>query len=93
MLQPGRVLVEVQGEQHSTKLNTQANNPDASLADRVSRDHALAAAAKAAGYSVVWLNVGAAHTQVNRRQQWRKTIEGAVQYMMQENATPTEFTG
>jgi hypothetical protein len=93
VLQPARVLVEVQGEQHSTKLNTQANNPDASLDDRVSRDHALAAAAKAAGYSVVWLHVGAQHTQVNRRQQWQGTIEAAVRYMMQENATPTEFNG
>lgn len=94
VLEPGKGLVEVQGEQHSSKLNTQAKNADASLADRVSRDKALAAAAKAAGYSVVWLNVEAAHTQTHRRQQWRETIERAVRYMQDESnhCNPVEFT-
>lgn len=95
VLEPGKVLVEVQGEQHSSKLNTQANNADASLADRVGRDAALAAAAKAAGYSVVWLRVEAAHTQTNRRQQWRGTIERAVRYMQVKSNQhkPMEFHG
>jgi hypothetical protein len=92
VLEPGKVIVEVQGEQHSSKLNTQANNADASLADRVSRDKALRAAAKAAGFSVVWLNVEAAHTQTDRGQQWRETIERAVHYMANEG-NPTDFTG
>lgn len=93
VLEPGKVIVEVQGEQHSSKLSTQAKNSDASLADRVSRDEALRAAAKAAGFSVVWLNVEAAHTQTNRRQQWRETIERAVRYMANKEGEPTDFTG
>lgn len=92
VLEPGKVIVEVQGEQHSSKLNTQANSADASLANRVSRDNALREAAKAAGFSVVWLNVEAAHTQTDRRQQWRKTIEDAVLYMA-DKGTARDFTG
>jgi len=68
---PYRVLIEVQGEQHITKLDTRRNSNDSSLADRSSRDSALAAAAQDAGYSVLWLVVGADKGQ---RRRWKQAI-------------------
>lgn len=52
---PLKMLVEVQGEHHTTELNTQAHSSDEDLASKYSTDLALAEAALAQGYSVVWL--------------------------------------
>jgi hypothetical protein len=75
ILKPCRVLIEVQGEQHTCKLNTQANSNDDSLASRHSRDRALAEAAVALGYSVVWLLPGEERGRLRR---WTALIEQAV---------------
>lgn len=50
---PYKVLIEVHGEQHTSKLDTRSNSIDSCLSSRATRDHALAAAAVEAGYSVM----------------------------------------
>jgi hypothetical protein len=75
LLQPGKVLIEVQGEQHSNKVDTRTNNQGRSLADQKQRDMALAQAAINVGYHVVWLHPGAMRGRTKR---WRETIQGAV---------------
>jgi len=72
---PLKILMEVQGEQHTEKHDTRANNVDTNLLDRVNRDDALAAAAVGAGYYVVWLVPG---PERRRRQRWCALIQQAV---------------
>lgn len=72
---PLKIVAEVQGEQHDSKLNTQANSNDDSLADRVCRDEALAAAAMHHGYSVLWLQLG---KERSRKVRWARLLLQAV---------------
>lgn len=72
---PLRIIAEVQGEQHITKLNTKANSNDDSLASRACRDDALAAAAVAQGWSVLWLQLG---EQRGRKRRWTALLSQAV---------------
>lgn len=72
---PLRILIEVQGEQHTQKHDSRTNNADADLADRMNRDQALAAAAVDAGFYVVWLVPGPGR---GREQRWRNLIQQAV---------------
>lgn len=72
---PLNIVLEVQGEQHVSKLDTRRNSNDQTLADRASRDHGLAAAAQQAGFQVVWLQ---AADEATRRRSWRQVIKQAV---------------
>lgn len=72
---PLKLLIEVQGEQHTDKHDTRTNNADTTLVERANRDHALAAAAVQAGYYVVWLIPG---RERGRKQRWRTLIQQAV---------------
>jgi hypothetical protein len=76
VLQPAPLVIEVQGEQHSSKVMTKPNSTDSSLSSRCSRDDALAAAAVEAGYSVVWLVLG---SERGRAARWSKTVSQALQ--------------
>lgn len=78
LLQPARVLIAVQGEQHHSKLDTRRNSrsrTETDLADSMARDYALAAAARQQHFQVVWLVPGrtAGHTA-----RWRKAIKQAI---------------
>lgn len=73
---PYKVLIEIQGEQHFSKLDTRTNSHDSSLADRANKDCALAAAAQEAGFTVVWL---VAADDKARRNRWKQAITRALQ--------------
>jgi hypothetical protein len=79
LLQPARVLLAVQGEQHHSKLDTRRNSrsrtEEADLADSLARDYALAAAARRQHFQVVWLLPG---RRAGRTARWRKAIERAI---------------
>ena len=91
LLAPANLLIEVQGEQHHSKLCTRAHNLDADLADRLDKDQRLAAAAQAAGFSVLWLCVGEAHeTRRARAARWAASLRQAVMHV-QAHKPPTLF--
>jgi hypothetical protein len=78
LLQPARVLIAVQGEQHHSKIDTRRNSrsrTEAELAASMARDYALAAAARRQHYHVVWLLPG---QKVGRTARWRKAIKQAI---------------
>lgn len=80
LLQPGRVLVAVQGEQHDGAPDTREHSSRVGLADTTvvaARDRALAAGATAQGFQVVWLVPGNCR---GRSRRWRKAIELAIKY-------------
>lgn len=52
---PGGLLIEMQGQGHSTRLLTKANNTDSSLAERKLKDWLYAQEALRQGWSVLWL--------------------------------------
>lgn len=79
LIDPAQILIEVQGEQHSSKLNTQPNNNDQSLGHRASLDHEYAQAALRANYSVVWLELREGEQDEPRCRRWLHTIEQAIQ--------------
>lgn len=54
-LQPPGLLVEVQGEGHSSKLVTRRNNTDDTITNRQLKDIGYAEAAQREGWSVLWL--------------------------------------
>jgi hypothetical protein len=58
LLQPARVLIAVQGEQHHSKLDTRRNSSsrcEAALAATIARDRAIAEGAIRQQFQVVWL--------------------------------------
>ena len=80
LLQPARVLIAVQGEQHDDKPDTREHSSSAGLDDSAvvaARDRALAAGAVEQGFQVVWLVPGADR---GRSQRWRRVIKLAVQH-------------
>lgn len=79
LLQPGKVLVAVQGEQHDDAPDTREHSSSVGLADSAAvaaRDRALAGGAVQQGFQVVWLVPG---HPVGRSRRWRSAIELAVQ--------------
>ena len=52
---PRGLLIEMQGQGHSTRLLTKANTTDSSLADRQAKDWLYAQEALRQGWSVLWL--------------------------------------
>lgn len=75
VLQPARVLLAVQGEQHDEKLDTRQNSISADLDSSIARDQALAAAAREGGFQVVWL---IPRDYRGRRARWRAALEQAL---------------
>lgn len=71
-IDPAKLLIEVQGQQHSTKLMTKRNCRDSSLSSRASRDRALAKAAVEAGFYVLWLDAG---EERGRKARWTAAIK------------------
>lgn len=78
LLQPHGLLIEVQGEGHKSKADTRQNNDDITIADRVGIDHALAEAAKAHGFSVLWAHVG---LERGRAARWRIGLKAALAHV------------
>lgn len=52
---PRGLLIEMQGQDHGSRLLTKANNTDSSLADRQAKDWLYAQEALRQGWSVLWL--------------------------------------
>lgn len=78
VLQPARVLLAVQGEQHDEKPDNRGNSISADLDSSIARDHALAAAAQVygeGGFHVVWL-IPRDHR--GRSERWRSVIKQAL---------------
>lgn len=75
LLQPAKVLIAVQGEQHTSKEDTRRNNRGHDLADQKARDMALAQAAISSGYHVVWLHPGDRRGLSAR---WQVAIQAAI---------------
>jgi hypothetical protein len=78
LLQPAKVLIAVQGEQHDGVPDTREHSSSAGLADTAAvaaRDRALAAGAMKQGFQVVWLVPGDPR---GRPRRWRNAIKLAV---------------
>lgn len=80
-LSPPNLLIEVHGEQHSTKLDTRARNPQASLAAKRDADSKLAAAAAAAGFSILWLHADAGMSEAALRARWAAKLQEAAAHV------------
>ena len=91
LLQPAGLLIEVQGEGHESKEDTRPHNEGITVADRQSRDAALAAAATAAGYSVLWAYAGAPDQQRGRNSRWRARLRAALLHV-KARKPPVLFT-
>lgn len=77
-LSPSSLLVEVHGEQHTSKLDTRARSRDSSLLARHEQDRLLAEAARAAGFSVLWLHADASVPEAQLRARWAARLKQAV---------------
>lgn len=88
VLNPARVLVEVQGEQHTAKHDMRGNHPYASLQEHSLRDQALADAAMKAGFTVVWLHPG---DIVGRSKRWQRVLQKAADHA-RANKAPKLFS-
>ena len=75
VLQPARVLIAVQGEQHDDIPDTRKNSISADLDSSMARDRALAAAAVGEGFQVVWLRP---KDQDGRTARWKAGIQQAL---------------
>lgn len=80
-LLPPNLLIEVQGQQHTSKLDTRPRSPDASLSNRLLRDAALAAAAHAAGFTVLWLHAREGESEPTRAARWAAMLRQAVRHV------------
>ena len=81
VLQPARVLLAVQGEQHDEKPDNRDNSISAELHSSIARDHALAAGARGEGFHVVWL---IPRDCLGRSARWRAVIKQAVVAAVQQ---------
>jgi hypothetical protein len=80
LLQPAKVLIAVQGEQHDGAPDTREHSSSAGLDDSAAlagRDRALAEGAVQQGFQVVWLVPG---DSKGRSRRWRNAIELAIQH-------------
>lgn len=84
-IDPPGILIEVQGEQHSSKLNTMPNNTHSSWASVAGFDAQCAQAAVRAGYTVVWLQLREGESDTHRRLRWKALIEKAIQQRQGNN--------
>jgi hypothetical protein len=81
LLQPHSLLIEVQGEQHIDTEDGRRNNRGDTLAIRQAKDEALATAALAFGFSVLWLHPGDADDLRGRAVRWAAGLQLAVQHV------------
>ena len=77
-LVPPSLVIEVQGEGHSSKLITKPKNPEYSLAERVHRDDVLAAAAQADGFSILVLYADDSLPRQALATKWAQKLHEAV---------------
>lgn len=84
---PGGLLIEMQGQGHSTRLVTKANNTDSSLAERRLKDWLYAQEAIRQGWSVLWLWVD---EDISSNEAlaalWAKQLHRAVVHVKNEGA-------
>lgn len=80
-LVPPNLLIEVHGEQHTSKHDTRSRSRDSSLSARVEKDEKLAAAARADGFSVLWLYVDRGASECHRAHQWAKQLRAAAAHV------------
>jgi hypothetical protein len=86
VLEPANLLIEIQGEGHSTKLVTEQNASDTSMAARRHRDELYAEAAVRAGFSVLWLEVPGVKTSMRAMSKaWAAQLKKAVAYVKGSN--------
>lgn len=89
VLQPARVLLAVQGEQHDDIPDTRKNSISANLDSSMSRDSALAAAAVGQGFQVVWLRP---KDQDGRSVRWKAGIQQALAAAVNNEAGKLHMT-
>ena len=75
VLQPARLLIAVQGEQHHSKPDMRRNSRSTDLAETSARDEAMAAGANKQQLHVLWLLPGRC---AGRKQRWRSAIQRAM---------------
>lgn len=80
-IDPPNLLIEVQGEGHTSKLVTKANSSDDSLGIRAQRDQLLATAAHGAGFSVIWLCVSERGSETSRERDWAAKLKEAMAHV------------
>jgi hypothetical protein len=80
---PHGLLIEMQGEGHSSKRMTKHNNKDSSLDEKQDRDMAYAAEAVRQGWSVLWLWVDDyRHELHGRRAVWATQLKQAMAHVV-----------
>ena len=88
---PRGLLVEMQGQGHSSRLLTKANNTDSSLAERRLKDWLYAEEAMRQGWSVLWLWVDEEiSNKATLAALWAEQLHRAVAHVKSEGA-PTLF--
>lgn len=88
---PEGLLIEMQGEGHSSRLVAKANNTDSSLAERQLKDSLYAEEAMRQGWSVLWLWVDGRITCPRQQaQQWAAQLKRAMVHVTQRG-TPELF--
>lgn len=80
-IDPPNLLIEVQGEGHTSKMVTKANNSDDTLSIRAQRDQLLATAAHGAGFSVLWLCMSECGSETSRERDWAAKLKEAVAHV------------
>ena len=79
---PGGLLIEMQGQGHSSRLLTKANNTDSSLAERHAKDWLYAQEALRQGWSVLWLWVDeAVSSREIQAARWAQQLKRAVAHV------------
>lgn len=82
-LQPPNLLIEVQGEQHTSKADCRQHNQGDTVGTRQHKDHVLADAAIAAGFSVLWLYPG---DECGRHSRWAAALQMALEHVTANQA-------
>lgn len=84
-LDPPSLLIEVQGEGHTCREDGRCNNGGDTLAIRQAKDEALAAAAIAEGFSVLWLFPRDRQNMQVTKALWATGLKQALSHVMANN--------
>lgn len=84
-LDPPSLLIEVQGEGHTCKEDGRCNNGGDTLAIRQAKDEALATAANAQGFSVLWLFPTDPQQLQVCKTKWAAGLQQALSHVMANN--------